>query len=63
MQFSAERIVITVFEVVGLRVRVRSRANILKVRFCKRTLVWRQSVLARSTGAEKNEGDERRENG
>ena len=33
MQFAAERIVIAVFEVVGLGVRVRGCTNILEVRF------------------------------
>ena len=33
VQFAAERIVIAVFEVVGLGVRVRSCTNILEIRF------------------------------
>jgi len=35
----------------------------LEIRFRQRALVWRQRALGGSTGAEKNNGDERRENG
>src|SRR4029077_21052560 len=63
MQLAAERIVIGVFAMIGLRVRVRSGATILKIRFRQRMFVWRQRVPGRSAGAEENKGDERRENG
>ena len=44
-------------------VGVCCRTDMLKIRFCKRPLVCWKRVLGRSTGAEKNKGDERRENG
>jgi hypothetical protein len=63
VEFSTERIVIAVLKMVRFGVRVRCRTDVLKIRFCKRRLVWWKRVLGRSTGAEKNKGDERRENG
>ena len=63
MEFSAERVVIAVFAMVGFSMRIRCGAHILEIRFRQRALVWRQRALGGSTGAEKNNGDERRENG
>jgi hypothetical protein len=63
VEFSTERVVIAVSKMVRFGVRVRCGAHVLKIRFCKRRLVWRKRVLSRSTGAEENKSDERRENG
>ena len=63
VKFSSERVVIAVLKMVCFGVGVRCGADVLKIRFCKRRLVCRKRVLGRSTGAEKNKGDERRENG
>jgi len=63
VQFSAKRIVIAVLTMVRFGMCVCCGAYILKIRFPQRTLVRRQCALGGSTGAEKNNGDERRENG
>jgi hypothetical protein len=53
VQFSTERIVIAVFAVIRFRVRVRSCAHILKIRFRQRPLILRQCALSCPAGAEK----------
>ena len=63
MKFSSERVVIAVLKMVRFGVRVRCGADVLEIRFCERRLVCWKRVLGRATGAEKNKGDERRENG
>ena len=63
MKFATEGVVIAVFAMVRLRMRVGSCAHILKTRFRQRRLVWGQRALGGSTGAEKDNDDERRENG
>ena len=63
VQFASQRVVIAVFAMVRFGVGVCCRTDMLKIRFCKRPLVCWKRVLGRSTGAEKNKGDERRENG
>jgi hypothetical protein len=63
VEFSPERVVIAVFEVIRFGVRVRCRAHILKIRFRQRRLVRGERMLGRSTTAEENNRDEGRENG
>jgi len=64
MQFSAERVVIAVFPMIRFRVRVSSRSNVLKIRFCQRRFVLGQGAGARrSARAEEKDCDERREDG
>jgi hypothetical protein len=62
-QFSAERVMIAVFAMVGFCVRVCCRTDMLKIRFPQRRLVWRERVLGRATTAKEKDCDERRENG
>ncbi len=64
MQFSAERVVIAVFPMIRFRVRVSSRSNVLKIRFCQRRFVLGQGAGARRPArAEEKDCDERREDG
>ena len=63
VEFATERVVIAVFAMVRFRMRVRSCAHILKIRFRQRALVCRQGTLGRPTTAEENDRDEGRENG
>jgi hypothetical protein len=61
VQLSAKSVVVAILEVVRFRVRVRSRAHMLKIRFCQRRLVRRQWVMGRTTSSKEKNGDERRQ--
>ena len=61
-QFAAERVMIAVFTMVRFGVRVGGCAHILKIRFRKWPLIWRQDAPG-PAGAEQDKSDERRENG
>jgi len=61
VQFSTESVVITVLAMVSFSMRVRSRANLLKIRLRQRRLVCRQCVVCGAAAGKENKGDEDRQ--
>ena len=62
VQFSTERIVITVLEMVRFSMRVRCRAHLLKIRLRQWRLVSRQRVkMCGAAAGKENKGDENRQ--
>ena len=60
VQFSAERVVIAVFEMIRFCVRVCGCTNVLKTSFCQwRFILWQRS-RARPAGTEQDNSDKRR---
>ena len=60
-QFSAKGVMIAILGVIRFRVRIRSGAHMLKVRFCQRRLVRWQWMMACTTGGEEKNGYKRRQ--
>jgi hypothetical protein len=61
MQFSTESVVITVLAMVSFSMRVRSCANLLKIRLRQRRLVCGQCVVCGAAAGKENKGDEDRQ--
>jgi hypothetical protein len=60
MQFSAERVAITKFAMIGFSVRVGGRVHMLEIGFRQRRLIRWECALRSPAGSEENNGDERR---